>query len=58
MDKKPSVLDSISVHFPIGIKDFGISAEIDLGEEWFEEEEYEEWQPDFYSESANYLIKR
>jgi len=52
MDKKPSVLDSISVHFPIGIKDFGISAEIDLGEEWFEEEEYEEWQPDFYSESA------
>jgi hypothetical protein len=51
MDRKFSVLDSISVHFPIGIKDFGISAEIDLGEEWFEEE-YEEWQPEFYSESA------
>ena len=50
--------NKVSVYFPIGIKDFGISAEIDLGEEWFEEEEYEKWQPEFYSESANYLIKR
>jgi hypothetical protein len=32
------MLDRVSVYFPIGIKDFGISAKIELGEEW---------QPDF-----------
>jgi len=51
MDKKSSLLDKISVYFPIGIKSSEISAEVDLSEEWFEEE-YEEWQPEFYSESA------
>jgi hypothetical protein len=45
------MLDKISIYFPIGIETPEISAELELEEEWFEEG-YEEWQPAFYSKSA------